>query len=369
MKASSETLELIRLLCDTAKKGLINCYPRSDDSNIIRLPQARDAVLSMASHLRYLVIAQIGIKRWESFKGKDESELPDFWNLILKRRNEINGVGDFGLAIWAGVEGFEEELDYFADGLSSGWLAQSEKCNAVELAWIVQGLTRLAQSEKGSTSLDEILKQAHQKLLALYVSQSRLFARHSRKGIVGGMSARIACFADQIYPVLAMANYGRRFSHQQSVEAACAVADRLCELQGPLGQWWWHYDTGKNVVAEQYPVFSVHQDGMAPMALLALDEVAGTDHSRYIEAGLNWLIGPNELNLNMIQPQKGIVWRDIHRREVAKAFRFVRDGLSLSGWGRAHRVMGKRWFGYVVNKECRPYQLGWILYAWAPLFC
>jgi hypothetical protein len=30
-----------------------------------------------------------------------------------------------------------------------------------------------------------------------------------------------------------------------------------------------------------------------------------------------------------------------------------------------HRLTGKNLFGYVVNRECRPYELGWLLYAWA----
>jgi hypothetical protein len=31
-----------------------------------------------------------------------------------------------------------------------------------------------------------------------------------------------------------------------------------------------------------------------------------------------------------------------------------------------HRLAGRNLFGYVVNRECRPYELGWLLYAWGP---
>jgi hypothetical protein len=30
-----------------------------------------------------------------------------------------------------------------------------------------------------------------------------------------------------------------------------------------------------------------------------------------------------------------------------------------------HRLAGKCFFGFRINRKCRPYHLGWILYAWA----
>ena len=39
-------------------------------------------------------------------------------------------------------------------------------------------------------------------------------------------------------------------------------AHGLCQAQGALGQWWWHYDSLRGRVFEGYPVFSVHQHGM-----------------------------------------------------------------------------------------------------------
>ena len=60
----------------------------------------------------------------------------------------------------------------------------------------------------------------------------------------------------------------------------------ICELQGPDGQWWWHYDTRTGKVVEGYPVYSVHQDSMAPMALLDLEDAGGPQHSEAITRGL-----------------------------------------------------------------------------------
>jgi hypothetical protein len=121
----------------------------------------------------------------------------------------------------------------------------------------------------------------------------------------------------------------------------------------------------RGTIAEEYPVFSVHQDGMAPMALRAIDKVAGTNHNPNIEKGLMWLRGQNELNKNMTLHEEGIIFRDIHRREIHKMYRLTRGALTTAGLHTAHRLAGRNLFGYTVNKECRPYHLGWILYAWA----
>jgi hypothetical protein len=67
----------------------------------------------------------------------------------------------------------------------------------------------------------------------------------------------------------------------------------------------------------------------------------------------------------MIVPQENIVWRDVHRREIHKMYRLVRGALIAGRLHRVHRLAGKNLFGYAINKECRPYELGWILYAWA----
>ena len=179
------------------------------------------------------------------------------------------------------------------------------------------------------------------------------------------LSRRVACFADQVYPIMALANYGAAFGDNASIDIASKTADMICRLQGPQGQWWWHYDVKDGTVSEEYPVFSVHQDAMAPMALLAVDTAAGTDHRLHIEKGLFWLSAPDDVRPTMIVPQEGIIWRDVHRREIHKMYRVMRGALIAGRLRSVHRLAGKNLFGYVINKECRPYELGWILYAWA----
>ena len=329
---------LIKSICTIAKDGLWKCYPK--DGNPMPYTLVKDGngdVQPAGSSIRYALISQIGIMRWLHHCPEDKPHLPNLWPRILAQVNDVNHVGDFALLLWAAAESGRDDCDKFAKMVVQRWPDSHQMCNAVELGWIVQSLVRLSEIVDLGADARAVLTVARDKLLELFNPVSRLFARHDRTGLTEMLSRRVACFADQVYPMLALANYGRCFNDSRSTDIAVAAADTICRLQGPEGQWWWHYDVKAGKAAEEYPVFSVHQHGMAPMALLAVDEAAGTDHTKYIEAGLIWLTGRNELNLTMIQQEQGVVWRDIHRREVGKIFRFVRGGLSLAGWDWLNR--------------------------------
>lgn len=363
-KLEFESWQTVQLLCATAKKGLADCYCKTGWLKNNSLFNGKLPCLSMALNLRYVIIAQIGIRHWLRFHS-DDKQLPDFWKYIHSRSNQINSAGDLGLAIWAGVESSEDNCKVFVERLVNNWSKLCQSCNAVELAWVVQGMVRFLQSYSMTGEMTDLLRDAYYKLMNLYCRDTGLFARHSQRGFVKSISRQVACFADQVYPILALTSYAGFFHDDNSIDVALAVADKLCSLQGPRGQWWWHYDVKTAAVVEEYPVFSVHQDAMAPMSLLAVDRISGADHSANIEKGLTWL-NNNELDAVMLVPEQGIIWRDIHRREIGKIYRMTRSVLIASGLHSAHRLAGTNLFGYLVNRECRPYHLGWILYAWAP---
>lgn len=355
---------LLENLCGTAKAGLVRCYSNGGLPYTTRC-QSRSGYTIHGFSVRYAAISQIGIARWLRDRPGDRALLPDLWPRILARVDAINHIGDFALLLWAAAESGRDDCDKFTKMLVRHWLDQQQMCNAVELGWVIQSLVRLCEIMELKADTSEVLTTAHGKLLSLFNPASRLFARHDRPGLTELLSCRVACFADQVYPILALANYGRHFQDMRSSDVAVAVADTICRLQGPQGQWWWHYDVQTGEVAEEYPVFSVHQHGMTPMALFAVDVAAGTNHRPQIVKGLNWLVERNEMPEQLIELYRGIIWRDIHRREVGKMFRFIRGLLLTAGLTGMHRLTGKNLFGYVVNRECRPYELGWLLYAWA----
>jgi hypothetical protein len=138
----------------------------------------------------------------------------------------------------------------------------------------------------------------------------------------------------------------------------------MCTMQGPEGQWWWHYDVRTGRLIEGYPVYAVHQEAMGPMALLALRDAGGADHADAIAKGLDWLARPPEIPGSLIDTQTGIIWRKVARHEP---FKVTRTAQALAS--RLHpslRVPGLGWVARPgwVDYECRPYEMGWILHAW-----
>ncbi len=132
----------------------------------------------------------------------------------------------------------------------------------------------------------------------------------------------------------------------------------ICQAQGPRGQWWWHYDAsngGKVEVVDAYPVFSVHQHGMAPMVLLEAGEAFQQDFTPWINKGLQWIDGRNELNFDM--RDYSVIWRSIERTSMKRHWDTIFNRAASGSEHAPHDLN--------VRFECRPYELGWLLYAWA----
>lgn len=359
--------ERIERLCCTARIGLAAFYGNIKDKfpYTAYLKENERWVLKGES-IRYAAIAQIGIAKWLKYHPDDKEQLPDLWPTVTDRLGGIDLIGDLALALWAGLETGADNCRSFAEVLAECWNEQEKICNSVELGWVLMAATLAMRSKENlEPIIQPLLKEAHRKLSSLYNSQSGLFQRHNRKGFAEVLHRRVACFADQVYPILAMATYGTNYNDNESIEMAARAVETICCFQGELGQWQWHYDILGNKLCEEYPVFSVHQDSMAPMAILASDKASSSDHTKEIELGMRWLFGENELKENLVLEDKGIVWRDIERKEPSKFSRTTRGLCCVLGADRIHKSMANCFRHFVVNPECRPYHLGWILYAWA----
>jgi hypothetical protein len=179
----------------------------------------------------------------------------------------------------------------------------------------------------------------------------------------------VSCFADQVYPIQALARLHATEADPTALAAADACAARICDLQGGGGQWWWHYDSRTGGLVEGYPVYSVHQHGMAPMALFDLAEAGGRDHGEELLRGLRWMTDVPELGgaaseVSLIDDDAALTWRKVYRGDPRKIVRGAR--------GLATRVRPGRRLAFVdtvlparaVDHECRPYELGWLLFAW-----
>src|SRR5262249_36059941 len=133
-----------------------------------------------------------------------------------------------------------------------------------ELAWFLTGLSYSAlAAKKYATGFKELAEKTYKILLENYCGRG-VFG-HQRAGSLSGMlRGRLGSFADQVYPIYALTTYTQAYGKDEAMKVSLETARTICSHQGNLGQWWWHYHSSTGRVVGRYPVYSVHQDGMAP---------------------------------------------------------------------------------------------------------
>ena len=207
------------------------------------------------------------------------------------------------------------------------------------------------------------MHQAAKRLLGAFNPDSGVFP-HVVGGAGAGLRAHVSCFADFVYPIQSLSKYHQVAGDAASLAAAARCAEQACRTQGPDGQWWWHFDRRTGDVIEGYPVYTVHQHGMGPMALFALEEAGGPGHHDAVSKSLRWLAYSPEIDGSTIDGDLNLIWRKVARREPRKLARKLQAAASYVH--PSMRVGGIDWAlpARVVDFECRPYELGWLLYAW-----
>ncbi|WP_207400929.1 hypothetical protein, partial [Actinomadura roseirufa] len=208
------------------------------------------------------------------------------------------------------------------------------------------------------------LERARDRLLGALRGRALFAHEAGGTGLVPRYRAHVGCFADQVYPIQALARIG----DDAAVAAADSVAEGICGAQGPGGQWWWHYDARTGAVVEGYPVYSVHQHAMAPMALLDLADAGGADRLDAVAKGVRWLSRPPETGTSLLpgrEPGEPVMtWRKVARNDPRKAVRGVRAATTALRPGWRLGSLDRRFPPVAVDRECRPYELGWLLHTW-----
>jgi len=176
--------------------------------------------------------------------------------------------------------------------------------------------------------------------------------------------AHVGSFADQVYPIQALARLHGSAGDPEALAAAETVAGVICGAQGRSGQWWWHYDSRTGGVVEGYPVYGVHQHAMAPMALLDLAGAGGTDHVDAICRGLGWLASRPETGEDLVLDEPPITWRKVGRGDKRKLVRGLRAATTRVRPGMRVPLLDRLYQPGPVDHECRPYELGWLLLTW-----
>lgn len=309
-------------------------------------------------------ICLIGISRAHVPKGRiglDAARTIDEMLKLLCRRRYPGGLG---LVVWANAVWDRVPLNKVLQqtGVSLDSIGEFlDSLTTMEVGWLLSGLAH-EYHRRRTASIRRDVGVAIDTLLGRYQPRTHLMAHAGPKARLPHRLRRwVANFADQIYSIQALCFAAIVMDHEAAMHAAENLAGRLVELQGERGQWWWHYDPRSGEVSQAYSVYSVHQHGMAPMALAALAATGGQRFTEACDRGRAWL-SQNELGVNMIDADTPTIWRSIDY-----------DQGRIGGMSRkAQALLGRRVEQATVddaklrvNYETRPYEWAWCLYAGA----
>lgn len=286
----------------------------------------------------------------------------------LHRIAPTGGASLQGLVAWVSVLAEDDRGERMVEQLTE--LRNLDRLDSASLGNALHGLAVGADAYPGH-------RDAAARTAASIVAE--LFLRHApRSGLFrpirrprGARSAigrLLTSFASQVYPLHGLASYALLDGGTPDPRLRRA-GERLVGAQGALGQWWWLYSSESRRIVEGYPVYSVHQDGMAFMALSPLEALGLGTYREPLALGLEWL-WRNELETPMPTTSPPFICRAIQRRGsdpdaaygIAPHSYAAAAARSLAPWVGADRVRVAP-AELEILRECRSYHLGWLLYA------
>jgi len=356
VSAQEQLLPLVQL----ALRGLPAMLYPDRQLFCYRLHKTPEGLVKEGVSPRYTIMTLLGLHRAQLAGFESPVDCDLIFDGLTRNLDWIDHAGDLGLLLWLGALQCPHRLGELIARADLGHVLSRypdvEERRTMELAWVLAGLSHVKLA--GAAVSDQWSRLAERTFGLLKANQGKSGAfGHLAPGWAGAgpLRGHIGSFADQVYPIYACSKYAAAYGSDEALRAARDCAEVICREQGVLGQWWWHYEARSGRAVGKYPVYSVHQDGMAPLALFALVEAAGLDLDEPIYRGLRWIWGDNELGVNLCDDQDAVIWRCVRPARYRK---YSSEMLALlhipASVGPLH-----------VLYESRPYHLGWLLYAFA----
>ncbi|MCE5276573.1 MAG: hypothetical protein ABFD92_17265 [Planctomycetaceae bacterium] len=367
--------ELVDRLLPVAMEGLERLYiPDAKAFCRTGVRDERGAVALEGVSMRYTAMALIGLSAQAKVGLHCRRDYSAALTHLVDWAMSKAPAGDLALVLWVLAlrqDGRADDVLNLIDVRRAELLSPAASGDSMELGWLLTGLGQWLMWKGQSPWVVDLATAAAEKLLLNQSVASGLFTLSGRGGVRGAvipLRRRLGSFASQVYPVVGLSYCATAMGWRHLAASARLCADRLCCLQGTAGQWWWVYSVRYGRAVMRYPVYSVHQDAMGPMALLAVGQTLGIDlYDPAISASLEWMTRHPECpDEEMIDASQGLIWRAVQRDPRADTGAFglghaERRLLWLAAW--TDRVDRRAFHGGHVCHECRPYHLGWILLA------
>lgn len=307
------------------------------------------------------IIALLGLHRLKESGVSLPFDVRSIYDAVSGDTSWVKSLEDLGLLTWFTAECEPDKLKdlfqefKFASAIEDYW--DGRQAQARGLAWFLAGIAhvQLAHPQTAPDLIDVAVNAYH--LLEDNSSDGGIFGHAALPGLVQRVFyRRFGTFSDQIYSIYALVAFARAFQIEEPLQSALNCGNAIRGLQGELGQWWFLYDKRTSRVVSQYPVFSLHQTGTAPLGLLALEKATGQSFQGPVHRGLSWVAAANELGQDLRDTDRAVIWDSIGPQKstlywLDTAIRFI---------GISHRT---RQSNLKIQCAVRPDHFGWLLYA------
>ena len=354
----------VQELRDLAATGLVQMFDSERQLFCHTLTRTKHGMSRQGFSQRYTMMTLLGLHRYEASGRRSPVAIASVLERLLQDTSWLASAGDLGLLLWTCAELIPDRLSQVYQDVQAGEALKrfpdGQQGCTMEVAWYLTGLaTCLLIGQSNLPGQTEQIAAAR-KILQLNCGRSGVYGHLSRSNSVKmHLRRKIGSFADQVYPTIALARLSQALNDTDARDRALRTATTMCELQGALGEWSWHYDSANGKVVNRYPVYSVHQHAMAPMMLFAAADATSCDFSEALYKGLAWIDGNNELGLNFVEPSLNLIWRCAYLESKDAYLDTTLRFLKLRSGAADARPR--------VRYECRPYELGWLLYAFGKI--
>ncbi len=260
---------------------------------------------------RYTLMTLLGLYRAQTAGYQSPIEIEPVLDSLLTNLEWITSAGDLGLCLWSLLRNMSPYIGkrFLTIDLSSAIERYSDTSErrTMELAWFLSGLSHMRLAKvQNSSDYTGLAFKTYELLKDNQGPRWCIFGHLARQGSFAGIfRARIGTFADQVYPIYALSKFAKAYDAPAAIgRGAKQCATAICRYQGPLGQWWWHYDSDERENCRRIScVFSASGSYGSDGLVRACGNDQPDFSSSIIYKGLNWITGKNELNYDMRDPR------------------------------------------------------------------
>lgn len=333
------------MYCDETR--LFSFSQRFDGERLVSIDEPR-------GQLKYTFNTLMGLhKAGKAGYALFNDPVADYHHIMSATRDGLDDPETLAGALWAAVcIGAEAPASLVDCVVERAKGRRPTPLTAQAIAWMI--LASVPRASPTHPLLDTLVDLA----LDRYVHPETYLVRH----LPTGYRKSVASFAASCYTAYALLSAASSSRHRLALEAGLAIARTLVSLQGAQGQWGWFYNVPRGVVLDYYPVYSVHQHSMAPFFLLAALDLGYPEFREPLVRGFSWILRTNESGVRMVDARCRLIWRSVEC--FGQLPRTIR-ALSALVLANRRSTIPEKSTRLRLNAECRSYELGWGLWAFA----